>query len=80
MALDAAVRFQRAARQIEQQHTRQMDVSLLRRELDVGIAAAPPGPAAIVMERLEDDWAWVAATPLNSSRWAMPHPWPGYSF
>jgi hypothetical protein len=62
MVLDAAVRFQRAARRVEPLHIERMDTSLLRRRLQVGVAAAPPGPVAAVMDRLDDDWEWISAT------------------
>jgi len=62
MVLEAAVRFQRTARRIEPLHIERMDTSLLRRRLQVGIAAAPPGPVAAIVDRLENDWAWIAAT------------------
>lgn len=62
MLLDAAVRFQRAARRVVPLNIARMDVSLLRRRLQPGVAAAPPGPVATVMDRLEADWEWVAST------------------
>ena len=62
MVLDAAVRFQRAARRVEPLHTACMDASLLRCRLQAGVAATPPGPVATVMDRLEADWEWVAST------------------
>ena len=61
MVLEAAVRFQQAARLIDPHHTRQMDASVLRRELEAGVIAVPPGPVDLVMERLERDWAWVSS-------------------
>ena len=54
MLLDAAVRFQRAARRIEPLHIERMDASLLRRRLQVGVSTAPPGPVEDIMDRLED--------------------------
>ena len=58
----SAVRFQRAARTIEPRYTQRMDASLLRRWLDVGVTAHPPGPVAIVLDRLDTDWTWLIAT------------------
>jgi hypothetical protein len=62
MLLDAAVRFQRVTRAIEPRHAAVMDAARLRSLLEVGVAAHPPGPVAAVIDRLEADWAWVAAT------------------
>jgi hypothetical protein len=61
MLLDAAVRFQRAARAVEPRHTQRMDAALLRRWLAVGVAAQPPGPVDSVMDTLDADWSWLAA-------------------
>ncbi len=61
MVLDAAVRFQRAARHVEPLHTMRMDAALLRHRLQVGVDAMPPGPVALVMDRLEADWEWIAS-------------------
>lgn len=62
MLLEAAVRFQQVAATIEPHAVKTMDAALLRSWLTVGVAAAPPGPVVTVMERLEQDWAWLVAT------------------
>ncbi len=61
MLLEAAIKFQRVARTIEPHHIATFDVTLLRRQLEVGLAANPPGPAEVVMDRLDQDWSWVAS-------------------
>lgn len=62
MLLEAAVRFQQVAATIEPRVVKTMDAALLRSWLAVGVAAEPPGPVATVMERIEQDWAWIQAT------------------
>lgn len=61
MLLDAAVRFQRAAGNIEARHVATFNVDMLRSWLEVGIALDPPGPVDGVLERFETDFAWVAS-------------------
>ncbi|HZG69120.1 MAG TPA: hypothetical protein VEZ12_20470 [Herpetosiphonaceae bacterium] len=61
MLLEAAVRFQYASRTIEPRHVETMDAAMLRGRLEVGVTANPPGPVDIVVERLEQDWAWVTS-------------------
>jgi hypothetical protein len=60
MLLDAAVRFQREAGNIEARHVATLDVDMLRSWLEVGIGLDPPGPVDGVLERFEADFAWVA--------------------
>jgi hypothetical protein len=61
MLLEAAVRFQRAARGIEPRHVRIVDAGAVRRWLEEGLTSEPPGPAQRVVDRVEHDFAWVAS-------------------
>lgn len=60
MLLDAGVRFQQVARRMPPGPTRVVDAATVRRSLERGMALPPPGPAALVLGRFEDDWAFVA--------------------
>lgn len=62
MLLEAAVRFQSAARAITPRHLlATMDAPQLRQWLERGLTSAPPGPAAVILRRVEQDVAWVSS-------------------
>jgi hypothetical protein len=61
MLLEAAVRFQAAARAVVPRHLATMTAPLLRQWSESAGAAAPPGPAAVLLHRVEQDFAWVAS-------------------
>lgn len=61
MLLEAAVRFQRAARMIEPRHIIILDASTFRRWVEVGLPLVPPGPVTEVMQRFEQDWTWISS-------------------
>lgn len=61
MLLEAAVRFQHAARTIKPRHITTLDAATFRRWVDVGLPADPPGPVTDIMERFEQDWAWLSS-------------------
>jgi hypothetical protein len=59
--LDAAVRFQREARQVKTDLVYAEDLGTMR-ALVAGHAAEAPGPARILTEHLEEDWVWLTST------------------
>ncbi len=59
MALEAGVRFQRAARQAPVGPTPRVEVSTVRGWLECGLRRHPPGPAKALVARAEEDFAWV---------------------
>lgn len=61
MLLEAGVRFQATARDAPPNHLRRVDRETVRGWLERGLAANPPGPGRLLLDRLADDWALVAA-------------------
>ncbi len=61
MLLAAVVRFQQIARTIEPRYITTIDESMIHGWLQVGIAADPPGPVEIIVDKLEQDFAWMTS-------------------
>ncbi|MBK8797142.1 MAG: hypothetical protein IPM07_12705 [Anaerolineales bacterium] len=64
MLLEADVKFQQAAKCLEQSAREagvlhELNIEEVSRDLERGMSRRPPGPAARVIERLGQDWHWV---------------------
>ena len=60
--IDAGVRFQSIARDIEPRHLRTVTLASLRRAIELGSKGGAPGPVDAILERLEPSWQSVVAS------------------